>query len=92
MNRTLLFVREESGLQDRRQRIDRIIETVAEREPLLWFKVTRFTICEFVMIKARLDFVVLNVMLQEDRMIFINRIDRMIKYPPNRFSGKDLKL
>lgn len=70
MNRTPLFVRKESVLQDRRQRIDRII--VAEREPLLWSKVTRFTICKFVMIKARLDFVVLNVMLQEDRMIFID--------------------
>lgn len=70
MNRTPLFVRKEFVLQDRRQRIDRII--VAEREPLLWSKVTRFTICKFVMIKARLDFVVLNVMLQEDRMIFID--------------------
>lgn len=70
MNRTPLFVGKESVLQDRRQRIDRII--VAEREPLLWSKVTRFTICKFVMIKARLDFVVLNVMLQEDRMIFID--------------------
>lgn len=70
MNRTPLFIRKESVLQDRRQRIDRII--VAEREPLLWSKVTRFTICKFVMIKARLDFVVLNVMLQEDRMIFID--------------------
>lgn len=70
MNRTPLFVRKESVLQDRRQRIDRII--VAEREPLLWSKVTRFTICKFVMIKARLDFVVLNMMLQEDRMIFID--------------------
>lgn len=70
MNRMPLFVRKESVLQDRRQRIDRII--VAEREPLLWSKVTRFTICKFVMIKARLDFVVLNVMLQEDRMIFID--------------------
>lgn len=71
MNRTPLFVRKESVLQDRRQRIDRII--VAEREPLLWSKVTRFTICKFVMIKARLDFVfLLNVMLQEDRMIFID--------------------
>lgn len=70
MNRTSLFVGKESVLQDRRQRIDRII--VAEREPLLWSKVTRFTICKFVMIKARLDFVVLNVMLQEDRMIFID--------------------
>lgn len=70
MNESNAIIRPQGICITRSKAIDRII--VAEREPLLWSKVTRFTICKFVMIKARLDFVVLNVMLQEDRMIFID--------------------